>query len=369
MKEKEGEEDGRFLYVDIIWGRSYANLFTNVSLASRLSQRNLPSMPNNAASKTIIVTTDEDRAHIVASSLFKRLEKLMEVVFLPLEKSTQSKYDLMSAGHRRGIEYADGRGYCVFFSPDTIVADGSIPRLYELALSGRQIVAGFGPCINQAAVLNELAIDPAADTGRLLTLPPRKLVKIVLRHLHPNLSRQNVQSRQYPRQPNACLWDAPGEDGILARVLNMHPYLFDARLATPSLDLFNATLDWWIIPRALQNPNSYYVVTDSDEFLVCGLLPEETTPPPASGKSFDPVFLSRYLLQTGCPYFNRNNLLYGIKLHTGDLGEEWKLLEQESYRLTLDVLDPAQLLKPYVADHLVKPHAPSWLGRIKQKLQ
>ncbi len=364
---KEGEENSRFLYVDIIWGRSYANLFTNVSLASRLSQHNLPSMPNNATSKTVIVTTDEDRVHIVGSSLFKRLEKLMEVVFLPLEKSTQGKYDLMSAGHRRGIEYAGGRGYCVFFAPDAIVADGSIPRLYQLALSGRQIVAGFGPCINQAAVLNELAIDPAADTGRLLTLPPRELVKIVLRHLHPNLSRQNVQSRQYPRQPNACLWDAPRGDGILARVLNMHPYLFDARLATPSLDLFNATLDWWVIPRALRDPNSYYVITDSDEFLVCGLLPEETGAQTAAGEKFDPAFLARYLVATGCPYFNRNNFLYGVKLHAGEMDESWARLDQDSYGTALDIIDPARLLKPYVVPWPVGGGAASWLNRFRQK--
>src|SRR5262249_11539454 len=116
-----GRAEARFFYVDVIWGTSYANLFTNVSLASRLSLRNLPAMPNNRESKTILVTTDEDHAHIMRSSLFQQLEKLMEVVFLPLQITTQGKYDLMSTGHRQAIEHVAGQGYCVFFSPDTIV--------------------------------------------------------------------------------------------------------------------------------------------------------------------------------------------------------------------------------------------------------
>lgn len=339
----------RFFYVDVIWGSSYANLFTNVSLATRLSPRNLPAMPNNSESKTILVTTDQDRAHIMRSSLVRQLEKLMEVVFLPLQITTQGKYDLLSTGHRQAIEHVAGQGYCVFFAPDAIVAEGSIPRLYELAQSGRQIVAGCGPCVNQEAFLSEISLNPDVDTGRVLTLPPRKLVDLIVRNLHTVLAHQKVQSQFYPRQPNACVWDAPDGDGMLARVLNMGPYLFDTRLVTSTLDLFNATLDWWMIPRSIRNPNSYYVITDSDEFCVCGLLPKNSEGPLVTRK-FDPTVLALYLIETGCPYLNRNNLLYALKFHTQDLDESWVRLEQDSQDVALAVIDPTRLLKPFIME-------------------
>jgi hypothetical protein len=343
------ESEPRFFYVDVIWGIPYANMFTNVSLASRLSPLNLPAMPNLPESKTILVTTDEVRAHIMRSSLFKELQKLMDVIFLPLEMTTQSKYDVLATGHRRAIEYIGGKGYGVFFSPDAVVADGSIPRLYELARSGRQIVAGYGPCVNQSAFLAEVGIDPDVDLGKRLSLTPRKFVELLMRHRHINLSCQLVQSDCFPRQPYGCVWDAPNGDGMLVRVWCMHPYLFDTRLVTSSVDLFNATLDWWIIPRTLHHPNSYYVVTDSDEFCICGLQPESAADPMIPNK-FDATQIALYLTSVECPYLNRNNFLYGAKFHTGDLDGAWATLERDSQKLALDIIDPARSLKPFIMD-------------------
>jgi hypothetical protein len=340
-------EKPKFFYVDVIWGETYTNLFANFALAARLSPGNLPAMPNNTISKSVVVTTEEDRARIVKNSLFKELERLMEVVFLPLQLTTESKYDLMSTGHRKGIEYANGEGYCLFLTPDAIIADGGIPRLYEYARIGRRIVAVCGPNVNEKSFLDDLSFDPNTDTGKLLTLPSRELARLINKHLHPIMSQQSTSSTDYPMQPYGCLWDGPADDGFLIRLLSMHPILFDAKLATPDVDLFNATLDWWIIPRALRDLNSYYVITDSDEFCICTLVPESRTQP-LSGQKFQPTWLAMYLVETNCPYLNRNNLLYGIKFHTGELNESWERLEKESYEAILDVIDPARLLKPLI---------------------
>ena len=339
-------ENPRFFYADVIWGETYANLFTNFALASRLSPGNLPAMRNNAISKSVIVTTKEDRARIVKNSVFKKLEKTMDIVFLPLLVTTQAKYDQMSTGHRQAIEYVNGEGYCLFLTPDAIIADGGIPRLYEHACAGLRIVAACGPNVNERSFLDDLSLDPNVDTGKILTLSSRELVKLIRRHLHPILSQQRVSSSDYPVQPGGCLWDGPADDGFLIRVLNMHPVLFDAKLATPDVDLFNATLDWWIIPRALRDLNSYYVITDSDEFCACTLVPESRTPP-LSGRKFEPTVLATYLVEANCPYLNRNNLLYGVKFHTADLTEAWERLEKESYEAILEVIDPTKLLKPF----------------------
>lgn len=346
-------ENPRFFYVDVIWGETYANLFANFALASRLSSGNLPAMRNNAVSKSVIVTTEEDRARIEKNSLFHRLKRLMDVVFLPLRMTTQAKYDQMSIGHRQGIEYVNGGGYCLFLTPDAIIADGGIPRLYEHACAGRRIVAACGPNVNERSFLDDLSLEPSVDAGKILTLSSRELVKLIKRHLHPILSQQRVSSSDYPVQPGGCLWDGPADDGFLIRVLNMHPVLFDAKLATPDVDLFNATLDWWIIPRALRDVNSYYAITDSDEFCACTLVPENRTPP-LSGRKFEPKVLATYLVELGCPYLNRNNLLYGVKFHTGDLNEPWQRLEKESYETILEIIDPAKLLKPLIVSAAAK---------------
>jgi hypothetical protein len=186
--------------------------------------------------------------------------------------------------------------------------------------------------------------DPTVDAGRIFALPPRKMAELILRHLHVITSQYDVRSNLYPRQASVCLWGVPNGDGFLVRALCMHPYLFDTRLVTPGFDLHNCTLDWSLIPRALQDPNGYYVVTDSDQLCVCGLQPEGAVETPPRN-SFDAGKVARYLIETGCPYLNRNHLLYGVKFHVGDIDDSWVKLERDSYETALDVIDPGRALR------------------------
>jgi hypothetical protein len=57
---------------------------------------------------------------------------------------------------------------------------------------------------------------------------------------------------------------------------------------------------------------------------------ESAADPVVENKS-DRTNLALYLIDTECPYLNRNNLLYGLRFHTGELDSSWAHLEQESW--------------------------------------
>lgn len=339
--------DLSFFYVNVVWGEDYVDLFTSLSIPTLLSPRNLPSLPNLAASQMLIVTTAGDELRIRGSAIFARLEQTIDVVFLPIELWSAQKYELMNHAHRRAIEYVAGRGFCVFLSPDAILSDGTLVRLYELARTGRRVVAGFGPPVILEGIVPEFKALRQYRAGEALSLPPRDLVSMALRHLHPDMCHHNAASDYFPEKPYACFWDGPDGDGMLVRSLSLHPYLFDTRLIPAGEDLHNVTIDWALIPRFVTDWNSFYVETDLDNFCILGISSGRVRVKPGQLNRLDAEKLSLWLLRNDYAFLNRASFGYAIKLHSGPLNARWEELERRTRDFALDVIDPARSLRDW----------------------
>ena len=330
----------RFFYVNVVWGPEYIDLFTQYSIPTLLAPGNLPSVPNRDVSEFLIIAPEEEAARIRASAIFPRLADVIEVVFIPITITTEHKIDLMTHGHRLAVDYVARRGYCIFLAPDTLLSNGMLTRLFELASGGRRVVAGFGPRVNEETVVDELRNSSGYREGEALSLESARLVELAMRHLHSDTRHHFVDSDYFPDKPYACIWQGPAGDGILVRSLNLHPYLFDCSLIPENESIAHLTIDWYLIPRFVTDWNDFYVEKDSDNFCIVSLTPATVRAKPAKSGRLDPEALSLWLLRNRYALLNRTSFLYPIVFHTRPLDAEWSELVRRTGEFALEVADP-----------------------------
>src|SRR5262249_37784702 len=334
------DELPKFYYVNVVWGADYVDLFTRYSLPTLLSPGNLPCLPNRLVSEFLMVTPEEDAERIRASAIFDRLSELIKVVFIPIAITTEHKYDLMTHGHRLAVDYVARRGYCIFLSPDALLSDGGLKRLFELATAGRRVVGVFGARVNEEAVGEELCSSCHYRQGEPLCLEPRQLVELMTRHLHSDLRHHYVDSAYFPEKPYACIWPAPSGKGMLVRSLNLHPLLFDCQLVPEGENIAHLTIDWYLIPRFVTDWNDFYVEKDSENLCIIELSPSTLRAKPAKLGSPDAGALSLWLLRGRYALMNRASFLFPIMFHTRSLDKAWDELVRRTGEFALEVADP-----------------------------
>jgi hypothetical protein len=354
-----------FYFVNVVWGAGYVSLFVKYSIPTLLSARNLPSLPNREISEFLIVTTSEDAELIRNSKIFPLLSRNIKVVFLPITITAEHKYDLMTQGHKTAIEYVARRGYCIFLSPDALVSDGTLQRLFELVVGGRRVIAGFGPRVDEEPFLAELHKLRHYRDGEPLSLAPRQLVEVTMRHLHSDTKHHFVDCPYFPEKPYACLWPGPGGDGMLVRSLSLHPYVFDCRLIAEGDNIANLTIDWYLIPRFVTDWNDFYVEKDSDQFCIVGTTPAGLKAKPRKRNRPDAEALSVWLLRNRYALVNRTSFLYPIVFHSRPLNEEWEALKRHTGEFALEVADPSRAARDFTLfGHAVSRQ--SWKTKVKR---
>ncbi len=339
----------RFFFINVVWGPDYVDLLTEFSIPTLLAPGNIPGLPNREQCEFIIVAPERDGERIRASAIYAKLAETIKVVFVPLELSTEHKYDQMSRGHGLAVDYVARRGFCIFLAPDAVVSDGMMKRLFDLALQGRRVVAGFGPRVDQDATICILRNLAQYRPGEPLPLDPRRLVELTMDNLHRDLRHHFVDSPCFPEQPYACVWPGPQGDGMLVRSLNLHPYLFDAQLIPEGVgfDPHTMTVDWSVLPRFLADWNDLYVEKDSDNFCVVGMTPAGILAKPQKDNRLDAEKLSFWLLRLRYEVINRNSFLYPIVFHGRPMNDEWTELIQRTGEFALQVVDPARTLRDF----------------------
>lgn len=337
-----------FFYVNVVWGDEYLRAFTECSIPTLLASGNIPGTPNLPQSEFVIVAPDEAERQIRQSAIFPLLERTIRVTFLPMEVTSEQKYAQMSRGHSRAVEYVARRGYCVFLAPDAIASAGMMRRLYDLASRGQKVVAGFGPRVNQAAMMRALRSLPQHEPGSALAVAPRELVSLTMAHLHRDLRHHFVDSQFFPTVPNVCVWPGPDGDGMLIRSLNLHPYLFDTRLLPEGrIDWRTTTIDWSLIPRFVTDWNDLYVEKDSDHFCIVGMAPEDLISKPEQPNRLEEKELSLFILRHRHEMLNRCSFLYPIAFHARSLDVAWEALVAQTGTFARNVVDPGGTLRPY----------------------
>jgi hypothetical protein len=266
------------------WGAKYRDYFVDLCLPSLLAPRNLPLLKAEEGHKFFLATTDDDWAAIATLPITTRLRRHTEIRHVRIEQPQAGDYAANvrheQMAFRMLLEAAYNRAALgCLLSPDVLAPDGTIEALLSRARDGWQLV--LCPSLRQIEdkvifELGELGIIPAggrlSHTAREIVIPKRTAARLLVQHLHPNLSRFEEGAKDQPPNPPFRYWRS--QDGLILHSFFGTPVLIDFSCVpdnhTACLDnehMFESTY----LPRNFAGCKKIYVVRDSDEFALLSL--------------------------------------------------------------------------------------------------
>jgi len=246
-----------FILSTPVWGAGHLGLFLNVSLPSLLSAGNLPGLTRNPQNRYLIYTRPENEAELKAAATFALLSEIIAVEVILIREEITEPHRTMSDCHIDSFQRADEvEGAAIFLPPDCVWSDNSLVALERIARGGKSVVHMSGIRLDRDAVLPELAARYTRN-GTVLSLPPRELVDIGLRHLHPIALTHFWKDYGGGLMPANLIWNVAGQ-GLL------HPLMVKSQVRFAK---FASTIDDDLALRACPDASRDYVVTDSDEIL------------------------------------------------------------------------------------------------------
>lgn len=333
-----------FYYVIVVWGEKYVDMLLEVALPCLLAPGNLPGLPNLRESQFLIMTTPQDRARIAASPVFRSLGDIIEPVFVESPWIEQDiPYHLKAArGHQEAATWAaDDHAYCVFLAPDFLLSDGALRFLVDTARSGKHAVMVPGIRVVTETILEEIRNTYSTPPGNALSIAPRALVELCLRHVHVENRRYNWDHPCFSQAPVVCTWNIPGEDGLLVRAFHLHPILVRMNNSESAVSLDENTIDGEFLGFNCPNWDAIHVETDSDNIALFSLTEkwdrrQESVPNTASVEQLRTIAFSVLANPLHRYYFTK-----AIMLHAGELNEKWDRVEKQTGLLAYRALSCA----------------------------
>ncbi|MGE3874299.1 MAG: hypothetical protein AB7F74_15215 [Parvibaculaceae bacterium] len=329
----------KFQLVMAVWGDSYIDTMLRATIPMLLSSGNIPALSNLSSSDITFYTRPEDERNIRDAAVVRHLQKFLAVRIAYIDPTTEkSKYNAMATAQWMAALRAQVEGaHCLMLGPDFVIADGSLATLSRLAAAGKSAVMSYGPRLKQQAMLNIL--DDMRGNGSSITISSRQLVRLTLEHLHPESASSFVSSDCFPHRPSFCLW--PAKDGFLLRGFNLHPIMIDLSESSPikHLDIMRTDAsDGHFIGHATGRWSSIHVETDSDNFFMGSLHPTKNTHSPIASRLPVQDTVRGMAYHTEIDPVNRSFFLQAIRIHAGDLDEDWDKVEEESGRWAFEAL-------------------------------
>ncbi|MFM2130547.1 MAG: hypothetical protein RL477_2093, partial [Pseudomonadota bacterium] len=328
-------EEPRFFFLMPVWGKRYIDYLLTFGLPTLMAPGNIPSLPNLARSEFIFITRSEDEAEIRGSKLFASLAALVPIKFIFLdfyESDREEKFNQLGMALKLGAGEALGRGYCLFLHPDGLYSDGMMKYLYGVARSGKKACVTHGPNASMEKIIPYLRERGLLTHDAVNPLGSRQLARALLDNLHPDTSIHCMGNPHYPRVPYMGFWLSPKLDGALFRFISLHPWMVDLRHLTEIMDF--TAIDHNFVRNHGFVWSDVHVETDSDNILVIGMKPENERNAIASPSvnASPEKHLRKSLRQMSNCNYSRFCFFHGLKVHVGDLDNDWYWFEVDNLR-------------------------------------
>lgn len=253
--------------VTAVWGRRFVERFLTSTLPSILAPRNLPALADGEEVEYRIFTRAADIPHIEASPLFSKLAAFVAVRFETIDSVVASaKYDRLAQIHRLGLEgTAEADIGVVFLTPDAVWANGTLAAVRTVALAGYDAAVMDGPRVVRGPFAAEISSRFGAN--EILSIAPRELMEMSVRHIHSNESAWHWGSDWLHDAPFQLHWPVPGE-GMVTRGFCLFPIY--VRLRRPIGDFVGA-IDRGLLDAAFDDRSGIYYCGDSDIMAVVSI--------------------------------------------------------------------------------------------------
>jgi hypothetical protein len=396
------------------WGAQYREMFLHLSLASLLAPGNIPSLTDRRNSRFLLCTTSEDWYAIQTSPTFQRARDWIEFEYVELrrpvppflrpiygeklrragnpvpdteaawrnvtitpkdvligaayseleqigqtigiELTVHQHYSLrihfMTLGHKFGACRAFEQRASVFFvGADHVMADGAIPELERILVSGRRVVISAILRFEQEGCLKAMESSGRLRTGEALVFSPRQLVELSFSNMHAETACFEFDSPYFCDVATSASWRVPGDKGVVIHNLNFFPLIVSYKEAVHhDTDYFDigGTIDGQYISRHFDSARDIEMIEDSDRLFVASLTPASDYFYPVTDMGLKNSSLFGEAYKT---YLMRNTLFsnmgdsikrrfYGmpIRLHSADIGPEWDATEARARRIAMAAL-------------------------------
>jgi hypothetical protein len=279
-----------FCFMVPFWGQRYREYFVDRCLPSMLAPGNLPLLRAADGHRVLMATTRPDWEAIINLPVMDTLRTyaIPTLVDIPSPVSDTAPGGADAIRHmnlclRRLTEAAYGyRAYGCSLLPDVILSDGMVAALIRLAQAGYHLVLCTALRQTEETVLAELVdrglMPKPADSApsrEALTIPPRVMADLAVRHLHPDVAIFEEDCPAQPFLPPYRFWRVPGRNGIILHGFFAAPILMDYGILE---DHHVACFDAGGFEDGYLRDNFYkngrvHLVQDSDELAMLSLTP------------------------------------------------------------------------------------------------
>lgn len=318
-----------FDVVTAVWGSEFIRLFLDLCVPNQLSAGNLAALPRG--SRYRIFTTPADRAVLAASLVLDEVRRTLPVDIVEVEMAVaDSRYGMMTACHRRAVrDAAEARAALIFLAADVVMSEQTLAAVVRMHAGGARAVLSTG-----LRLCRESFLAAWRNHSDARALPPRDLVRLAMRHLHPSTDSQFVDGSSTNQVPTSVYWPVrTGDelDGILVRSLHLHPLMIDPviRALVPQ-----GTVDGHYLMECCPDADQFLVVTDSDEFALFELTPAGRTVGNAGSRG-GVSMLRLAAMVARCDSHQRSHWKRLIRIHASDFDGRWAAAEAESAAFAL----------------------------------
>ena len=320
-----------------VWGTDFTRTFITATLPSLLAPGNIPFLGNRGSVYKIFTDTDGEN-EIRSSSAFAALSRHVEVQFRPITKVDANPYIASSSCYRTAtIEAAAAQALIYYLIPDMILADGSMRSISQSLEQGKRAVMVAGMRVAKDSFVNEVL--RAFRSGDSVVAPPRDLVAVALKHLHPMMRNHMYDDAGESFNPSLFCWPVAGE-GYVLRCAHLHPVALDLQGQRPDL---HGTIDDDLLFDLGLTEGELAFADDSDGVLWFELSDVNRTIPASSGKRLWEIL--RWLNDSTYSH-QREYLKKTLRVHVAEVTEKkWIEVEARADQVIQTVLSAYELEK------------------------
>ena len=339
--------DRPFYFIVVLWGEAFRNCFLEFCLASTLAPGNIPALNTTPRSKFLIATRPDDWAAMRETEMFHLLERYVEPVYIEIPPCPAGVHGCqhMGIGHRQACDMAHrDKAYAVVLTPDSMLSDGSVARLQDLARQGTELVLApalrFGeePFFAHLRAIGAVPAERRGDTAAPLAIGGRQMVYAAVNGFHSETLTYEWDAPGLMAITPAAWWRVPGEDGIVLHSLSWAPLLLDyAAIGEHDTSTFDQwTLDGDYLFNNSADIKRMHVVQDSDEMFLASWGPLAERPLRKTRFPFDSLLAGHFFRQSFYSKFfdplKRKLFFLPVRWHAKPLNAKWEEVEGRASR-------------------------------------
>ncbi|MBF0269681.1 MAG: hypothetical protein HQL44_13940 [Alphaproteobacteria bacterium] len=270
--------------VNVVYGDKFTEFFTEISLASQLSARNIPALSAPTRTTYHIYTTKTDAEAIRRSGAFKKLQCLINtnIVTFPTDdirdqayrkQNKSSVWDVLCDSHRHAIQNVTN-DHIVFLAPDWVIADGTFQNIEKRLHEGYKTVVISGPRIEWETSFSYF--QGLVDAQHVLTATGRMLVDAVLKYKPPIMDAfmfgPEWQADVFKSSwPSILIWQDENI-GFISHSGHLHPIAVNRSHVNSN---FKGTIDSDLLNTFEPGSDEIYFAQDSDEICIADISARE----------------------------------------------------------------------------------------------